>query len=37
MEYQVYRNLLDHQPSEVDKHLADAIHKLERIEQKPKP
>ena len=36
MEYQVYRNLLDHQPSEVDKHLADAIHKLERIEQKPK-
>lgn len=37
MEYQVYRNLLDDQPSEVDKHLADAIHKLERIEQKPKP
>jgi hypothetical protein len=37
MEYQVYRNLLDQQPSEVDKHLADAIHKLERIEQKPKP
>lgn len=36
-EYQVYRNLLDQQPSEVDKHLADAIHKLERIEQKPKP
>ncbi len=36
-EYQVYRNLLDEQPSEVDKHLADAIQKLENIEQKPKP
>ncbi len=36
MEYQVYRNLLDQQPSEVDMHLADAIQKLENIEQKPK-
>jgi hypothetical protein len=37
MEYQIYRNLLDQQPSEVDKHLADAIQKLETIEQKQKP
>lgn len=34
-EYQGYRKLIDQQPSEVDKHLADAIRKLDRIEQKP--
>ena len=37
IEYKVYRNLLDQQPSEVDKHLAEAIEKLGKIEQKPKP
>ena len=36
-EYQVYRKLLDQQPSEVDKHLAEAIEKLGRIERKEKP
>ena len=34
-EYQVYRNLLDDQPSAVDKHLADAIQKLGQIKPKP--
>ncbi len=34
LEYQEYRKLLDQQPSEVDKHLADAIMKLEQIEKK---
>jgi hypothetical protein len=36
-EYQVYRKLLDQQPSEVDKHLAEAIEKLGRIERNEKP
>jgi hypothetical protein len=27
--------LIDQQPSEVDKHLADTIRKLDRIESKP--
>jgi hypothetical protein len=35
LEYQEYRKLLDEQPSEVDKHLAEAIRKLDQIEQKP--
>jgi len=35
LEYQEYRKLLDQQPSEVDKHLADALRKLDQIEQKP--
>jgi hypothetical protein len=36
-EYQVYRKLLDQQPSEVDKHLAEAIEKLGKIERNEKP
>ncbi len=36
-EYQVYRKLLDQQPSEVDKHLAEAIQKLEQIKPKSNP
>ncbi len=35
LEYQEYRKLLDQQPSEVDKHLANALRKLDQIEQKP--
>jgi len=35
LEYQEYRKLLNQQPSEVDKHLADALRKLDQIEQKP--
>jgi hypothetical protein len=31
-EYQQYCKLIDQQPSEVDRHLADAIRKLDRIE-----
>jgi hypothetical protein len=34
-EYHDYRMLIDQQPSEVDKHLADTIRKLDRIESKP--
>ncbi len=34
-EYHDYRKLIDQQPSEVDKHLADTIRKLDRIESKP--
>ncbi len=37
LEYQEYRKLLDQQPSEVDRHLADALKKLGQIEPKPKP
>ncbi|MEO8617081.1 MAG: virulence RhuM family protein [Luteolibacter sp.] len=33
-EYATYRRMIDQQPSEVDKHLADALQKLERIDKK---
>jgi hypothetical protein len=33
-EYAAYRRLIDQQPSEVDKHLADALKKLERLDKK---
>jgi hypothetical protein len=36
-EYLDYRKFIDQQPSEVDKHLADALRKLGQIEQKPNP
>jgi hypothetical protein len=34
-EYQEFRKWIDQQPSEVDKHLAEALEKLDRIEQNP--
>ncbi len=34
-EYQIYRKWIDQQPSEVDRHLADALQKLDRSEQDP--
>ncbi len=35
LKYQEYRKRLELQPSEVDKHLADTLKKLDQIEQKP--
>lgn len=35
LEYQDYRKLLDQQPSEVDRHLAAALKKLEQTGQSP--
>ena len=32
-EYATYRRMIDQQPSEVDKHLVDALKKLERLDQ----
>lgn len=34
-EYQEFRKWIDQQPSEVDKHLAEALEKLDRIDQNP--
>jgi len=36
-EYAAYRRLIDQQPSEVDRHLAEALRKLERLDKKRNP